>query len=273
MKKLLALLLCLAMALGLCACGAAAPQGEIKDASELKNKEKTELSEALEEAAEEVEESAAAEIAEEAEEALPPKTVENEENEENEEDEETAEIEEAFDIGAVSGGRYENAFLGIGCELGEDWTYLEREQLAEMVGLATDLFEDENYREKIAQADMFQDMYAGRQDGLATVNVMIQNLGVTGLIVSEKALLDNSTAELESAFEGAGMTIKSVERNSGLFAGEIHEGIRSELSYQDVPYYVQQYGIKVGTHLAVVTLGSFVEDQTAALAEYCFALD
>ena len=267
MKKLLALLLCLAMALGLCACGAAAPQGEIKDASELKNKEKTELSEALEEAAEEVEESAAAEIAEEAEEALPPKTAENEENEE------TAEIEEAFDIGAVSGGRYENAFLGIGCELGEDWTYLEREQLAEMVGLATDLFEDENYREKIAQADMFQDMYAGRQDGLATVNVMIQNLGVTGLIVSEKALLDNSTAELESAFEGAGMTIKSVERNSGLFAGEIHEGIRSELSYQDVPYYVQQYGIKVGTHLAVVTLGSFVEDQTAALAECFFALD
>ena len=255
MKKLLALLLCLAMALGLCACGAAAPQGEIKDASELKNKEKTELSEALEEAAEEVEESAAAEIAEEAEEAL------------------LQEIEEAFDIGAVSGGRYENAFLGIGCELGEDWTYLEREQLAEMVGLATDLFEDENYREKIAQADMFQDMYAGRQDGLATVNVMIQNLGVTGLIVSEKALLDNSMAELESAFEGAGMTVKSVERNSGLFAGEIHEGIRSELSYQDVPYYVQQYGIKVGTHLAVVTLGSFVEDQTAALAEYFFALD
>ena len=258
MKKLFVLLLCLAMVFGLCACGAAAPRGEIKDASELRNKEKTEHSEAQEEAAEEVEESAAEEIAEEKEEALTP---------------ETAEPEEAFDIGSVSGGRYENAFLGIGCELDENWTYLDKEQLAEMVGLATEMFEDENYREKIAQADMYQDMYAGRQDGLATVNVMIQNLGVAGMIMSEKTILDNSEGELEKSFEAAGMTVVSVERNSGLFAGETHEGIRSELLYQDVPYYVQQYGIKAGTHVAVVTLGSFQEDQTAELAECFFALD
>ena len=94
-------------------------------------------------------------------------------------------------VGSVTGGRYESSFLGIGCELDENWVYASQEEMAELLGVTADMFEDESYAEAMKNADMFYDMYAIVADGTTSINVLVQNLGlIYGTVLSEEEYVE-----------------------------------------------------------------------------------
>ena len=181
MKKLTSILLLIAMLLALTACGAA---GKAED---------TAAADKLKEAAQKVEEATAA--AEEA--ALEEETAaEAAEAAPAEEAEETYEAEEM--IGEKSGNSYANETLGIRAEFSDNWTILDDEQTAQMLGLVADNFSEVDLAEQLRESGSLYDLYAMTVDQSGdNVNVVIEDLGVVnGIIIDEKKYLEIAEDQL-----------------------------------------------------------------------------
>ena len=86
--------------------------------------------------------------------------------------------EEELEMGSVNGGTYTNAFAGIGCTLDETWVFYTKEQIAELNGFLTDGTSDEDMKKLMENSQSVQDMYASSTDGLMTINVVFQNMGL-----------------------------------------------------------------------------------------------
>jgi len=177
------------------------------------------------------------------------------------------------ELGTVNGGRYESSFLGIGCELDENWSYYSQEDMASLLGMTADMFEDENYAEQVKDADMFYDMYAAYADGTCFINVLVQNLGLLyGTVLTEEEYVKLSTESLSSQLESAGFTDVEWEIVTLDFAGQQRQGLKISSMVQGVPYYCTQAYIKSGSHMAIISLACYVEDISESLAEYFFAV-
>lgn len=243
MKKILALLLIVAMALSLCACGSKDVSGTVTPAAEKPAAE--------EPAAEEptAEEPAAEEPAAE----------------------EPAAEEEEVQLGSLNGGRYENAFLGVGCELSKSWTIADEQQLADMVGLTAEAVGGD-YAEAMLKADMFYDLYAESADDMASINIIIQNIGPTARFISVEDIVDASIEDSKAQLEAAGFSEITMEKNSLSFAGSECQGLKISAVVQGVQVYEQQVYIKKGEHMGVITVATYRDDRTADFCDLFFAL-
>lgn len=240
MKKLFAIVLLLAMLLSLCACGKSENEirGQISAPAESASGESA--------PAEEAEEPGLAEAAENVE----------------------------AEAGVINGGRYESSFLGIGCELDENWTYASREQMIELLGTTSDMFNDTEYEDAIKDAEMFYDMYAAVADGTASINVLVQNLGlIYGTVLSVEQYVDLSTQSLSEQLEAAGFSDVKWEKVELDFAGETRPGLKISSQVQGIPYYCTQSYIKAGNHIAVVSFAAYFEDSTEAMLDYFFPVE
>ena len=248
MKKILALALALALMLALCACGSQHVGGSVSP------KDDAQQSAAPVESAEPQAEETPAESAEPVESAAP-------------------QTEDGLEVGTVVGGRYENSFLGIGCELDENWVFANEQQLAQIAGMTADMFTGD-FAEQAKAADMFYDLYAERLSGGATINLVIQKVGLlAGLGATEEQIVDATIAQMGPQLEAAGFSNVQMEKNTVSFAGQERVGIYISAEIQGAPIYEQQVCIKNGQHVASITLATVGEDATETLAGYFFALD
>lgn len=186
---------------------------------------------------------------------------------------ETAVPEKELELGNVSGNKYENAYFGFGCELGELWTYANEEQLLSMVQATADLVDDEDFKEDILKADMFYDMMTYFYDGVTNMNVIVQNLGaVYGTLLDEEAIAEKNANTMSEQFAAANMEVRSCEQVTVEFAGADHAGIliHSVANGSDV-YQLQAY-VKAGKYVAIVTLSSPLEDNIDAMLGFFYAV-
>lgn len=238
MKKLTSILLLIAMLLALTACGAA---GKAED---------TAAADKLKEAAQKVEEATAA--AEEA--ALEEETAaEAAEAAPAEEAEETYEAEEM--IGEKSGNSYANETLGIRAEFSDNWTILDDEQTAQMLGLVADNFSEVDLAEQLRESGSLYDLYAMTVDQSGdNVNVVIEDLGVVnGIIIDEKKYLEIAEDQLETTFAQMGMTDVTLDKGTYSFAGEDHVSVLIKGNYSGMPVYERMVLLKAGNYMGVVT--------------------
>ena len=83
-----------------------------------------------------------------------------------------------FQSGRVEGGTYTNEFLSVACQLGDEWTYLTDEEIAQLNGEIGESLTDEELSEMFSNGKTVQDMYAASADGTATINVIFEDMGV-----------------------------------------------------------------------------------------------
>ena len=238
MKKLISILLLAAMLLALTACGAAGKAEDTAAADKLK-----EAAQKVEEATAAAEEAAhAEETAEEAVEAAPA-----------EEAEETYEAEEM--IGEKSGNSYANETFGIRAEFPDNWTVLDDEQTAQMLGLVADNFSEVDLAEQLRESGSLYDLYAMTVDQSGdNVNVVIEDLGVVnGIIIDEKKYLEIAEDQLETTFAQMGMTDVTLDKGTYSFAGEDHVSVLISGNYNGVPVYERMVLLKTGNYMGVVT--------------------
>lgn len=186
---------------------------------------------------------------------------------------ETAVPEKELELGNVSGNKYENAYFGFGCELGELWTYASEEQLLSMVQATADLVDDENLKDELLKADMFYDMMTYFYDGVTNINVVVQNLGaVYGTLLDEEAIAEKNANTMSEQFAAANMEVRSCEQVTVEFAGADHAGIliHSVANGSDV-YQLQAY-VKAGKYVAIITMSSPLEDNIDAMLGFFYAV-
>ena len=293
MKKILALILALAMVFALAACGRSDVSGNVtpvEKSSDDAPKGTVSPAEAPAEteAAEAPAETEAAEAPAETEAAAAPAEPETAEvTEEGSGDAvggiddegtgeavgEIAEEEQPSEVTQETAGiRYENENIGVGVLLDEDWVIYNDEQLAELSGLTADMFSDEKYKEMMEKSNSFTDFFAQHSSG-ASMNVLFENLGLLyGSVLSEEQYRTAAMQNMAGAYESAGFENVQIEENTVEFAGAERVGIHTSCTVNGVNYYVQQVLIKSGSHMGIISLCCFVQDDTPLMASFFYPL-
>lgn len=178
-----------------------------------------------------------------------------------------------FSLGSTNGGTYENSFIGISCSLDSSWTYYTDEQISELNGITADNIEDEDLAEQLKNSSAFYDMMASADDGILSINVVFENLGVLyGMTLDEESYVDTALGTLENTLTASGYSNVSCQKATFDFCGETRYGTSIYAEISGVAVYEKQVCIKSGNYMAVVTLVSVGEDATDSLLELFSAL-
>ncbi len=183
-----------------------------------------------------------------------------------------AEPEDDIELGSMVGGTYENDFIGIGCKLDENWTYCTEDELLELNGLVADSVDDEELAEQLRDSKSFYDMMATAEDGLVSVNVVLENLGlIYGHTLDASGYIDVALETLEGSLAELGIEATSCEKVSFDFCGQPTDGIYITGSVQGVEMYQRMACVKAGNYMCCVTACTYVEDLTTDVLDLFYA--
>ena len=175
--------------------------------------------------------------------------------------------------GSVNGGVYTNEFAGIGCTLDETWTFYTEAQIAEINGFLTEGTSDEEMRQLMEENQSVYDMYASSTDGLMTMNVVFQNMGLLfGTTMSAQDYVELSAEQLPDAMGTYGFEDVTASVTTAEFAGAECPAIAITATVQDTPMYELLVCMKEGNYIYCVTLCSYTEDVTAQMAALFYTL-
>ncbi len=185
--------------------------------------------------------------------------------------------EDTYEIGSTDGGIYTNDFVGIGCKLDENWTFYNEKQLAELNGVLVDALDDkdlaEEYTKSMESGKTVYDMCAGSKDGLALINIVIENLGVMyGATLDESGYIDLSMDTLKKTLDSAGMLNTTIAKISVDCAGAARSGFEVYGEKDGISVYEKAICIKTGNYMAIITVCSYTKDITDDLASLFYSL-
>ena len=183
------------------------------------------------------------------------------------------ETQDGFEPGSVSGGVYANEFAGIGCKLDDSWVFYTQEQMAELNGVLTEGTDSEDVKAMLADSPSIFDMYAVSTDGLMTMNVVFQNMGLLlGTTMSAQEYAELHVTQIPDAMEAYGFEDVTASVTTAELAGEERPAIALTATIQDIPVYELIVCLRQGNYIYCVTLCSYTEDVTAQMAELFYAL-
>ena len=189
------------------------------------------------------------------------------------ETDEPAETGSDFDSGAINGGTYTNEFMGFACDLDETWTYYSQDQIAELSGQAAGLSDDEDIKKMMENGSSYIDMYASASEGLLTINVAFENLGLLyGATLDADGYADLAVDNLVKAIGSMGAENVEAEKRVVSFAGGDETAIYLTAEYQGVPLYELLVCVKQGNYMCCVTFTSYTADLTAEMSALFYAL-
>lgn len=169
-----------------------------------------------------------------------------------------------FEMGKVAGNQYTNNFLGITCTLDEQWTFYTDEQIKEANDIATDMM-GEDIAEQLENARIVYDMMASSQSG-ASVSVNIENMSLSGLVVTAEAYLSSQMDSVKTGLEQMGFSDVTVENKTYEFAGNSEEGLYIRASVNGVIFEEAIVALKRGMRFANISVGTVGGDLDSILA-------
>lgn len=174
-------------------------------------------------------------------------------------------------LGSTSGNRWENEFIGIGCQLDESWTFLTDEEIRQTNQISSDLVGDE-YKEALESAKVIYDMMATNADGVSTIGVNLEKLSGAALLVTEEMYIEVSEENLVGALESMGVENIQISTEEITFAGKNHYCIRLEGEYSSIKIYETLIAVKCNGYVACVTACTWVEDGTSEILDRFYGL-
>ena len=173
-----------------------------------------------------------------------------------------------FDRGSSEAAR-------LGRELTRARTEAQRlsQQIAELNGFLTDGTSDEDRKKLMENSQSVQDMYASSTDGLMTINVVFQNMGLLlGTTMSAQEYAELHVTQLPDAMAAYGFEDVTASVTTAELAGEERPAIALTATIQDIPVYERIVCLRQGNYIYCVTLCSYTEDVTSQMAELFYAL-
>ena len=185
-----------------------------------------------------------------------------------------SEDERPLQRGTTEGNTYTSTFAGFGCTLGEEWTFRSEEELLEMAGIVAGAVSDEELSELLQQSNVVYDMYASRDEGRCSINVVYEKLRVLqSLRYDEEKYLNERQEQLSSALYSMGFALGSVSLGTTEFAGRTCQNLVIDSSYNGVPFYEELVVIKRYNYMIAVTFGSYGENTLGEMKAAFFEVE
>lgn len=193
--------------------------------------------------------------------------------------EEEGEETETFAPGTNDGRVYENASLGIGCELDSEWIFYTDEEILEVNNLSPDAGAEEVAQ--LLESTPIQEMYAFKDDGFTTLNIVVSKLTPMEALAYQMdpdgvftESYDSMVEELSVGLEETGCSQVSVSAfQETTVAGRAGKTLSISAYYDETyPVYETIAMFVQGEYLVMTTGCTWLEDGSAALLEVFYAL-
>ena len=175
----------------------------------------------------------------------------------------TKPTEQDLSLGTVTGGRYENDFVGLACEPGSDWYIYSRDEIAQVSGLVKENVTDEDILKQIENNGTAIVFYAAKDDGATSVNITVTNTGrqLEGAI-SEDEMMELTLPQIEQTYPSLGYEDLKVSSETVTFAGTTHPCLVISATANGMQIYQRQVLLLKGSCSVWVTSSSYFTDTT-----------
>lgn len=275
MKKILALLLCIVLAFGCCACGKKSPAAAKTETAAPASSEapKAESSPAAPSAAPEVKAEPSAAPSE----ASKPEagSVKPSEAPAEAEPTEAPEVDLSYQRGVLGDGFYENQSLGIGWSYGDNWYFASEEELAMLMGSTQQTLSDAEVAQTVESGGVFCDLFAQNADGY-TLNLQVQTFnsvfGGAAIEMTDQMVIDEVYRQFiddgygQVLFDSLGLTAGDIYKGTTTFAGTSRPCLYVCGDLGDgVPYYECLVYVLTNKYMGTLTAASIGEDVTGSI--------
>lgn len=208
---------------------------------------------------------------------------EDEEAEENEQEDESEVAEtdeddsssdnEKFAFGVQENNVYENEFLGIGCELDDEWTFYTEEEIQELNNLTMDLYDSDAIDYVLENNMTVIDMMAMTDLGTKNINITLTDLEKVGFSDNKEAYLSMGISSMASLLEDAGAEDVEVIESEMEFIGETCTCVEVKQTMYGVEMHQLSVYFFRGNYAVNVVVTSTVEGEAKELLEAFYELD
>lgn len=171
-------------------------------------------------------------------------------------------VDKSLTLGTISENNYENDFIGIGCELGSEWTFSTEDEILEMNNLVSDTI-DEDIAKAIEDADILYDMMATYEDGMSNININVENIGTSDYKKYDTSeIYEMQEESLITGLESMGAENVNIEATTVSIDGEEFNGLNVDVgSMNGIEMHQRAFAVKCGgKYLANVTITTFDDD-------------
>lgn len=194
---------------------------------------------------------------------------------------ETEPLDANLSLGRMEGGIYTNEYVGYGCKLDSNWTYLSAKELQQIPDTVTNAVSGTELGDALANIQQFTDMMVENATDLTTMNVLYQKQSLQErmafMAMGEDFTIDITLQQSDALIEAyaqAGIMVNSMEKVKVTFLGEERAALHTSATVQGVPYYILQFfDFDLGSYTVTTTLASYQEDRTAELATLFYKLE
>lgn len=174
--------------------------------------------------------------------------------------------EDLFKFGTVSQNTYENKFLGIGCNVGSDWTLLSNDEIKEYNGVSADATQEE-IDEHILNSFLLVDMVASKEDDQSVIMVFtMSDLGTGSFGTLDMEEFMNSYVETtRDTMISAGYQDLTVERNDVTVDSKTFYGISASGEFEGVATYQTVLCIKTDYYITLIQITTPTQEETTAV--------
>ena len=161
-----------------------------------------------------------------------------------------------FSMGTVTGRNYKNEFLGISCTLPAEWEIFTDAQILEMNNI-TSGYLDEDTKELLKNANIVYDMYAQYLVDGSSININMEKLNALQLInLNIKQVLESQIPTIKSSYENMGYTDVNVVYQKLTVDSKEFDSIRVTAKIQGYDFTLIVFSFLKGNYLANVSVGS-----------------
>lgn len=159
-----------------------------------------------------------------------------------------------LELGVVTGLKWENAFIGLGCTIPEGWAFATQEELSVLNNVAGDYIADD-YKDLVEKADLFYDMFANTDTSTSSISVILEKASqVTINAVDLNTSYEQSAQIIKESFEQMGPTTYEYEIIDLTISGNKYLAMKSAATVSDSTFYQCTIVVKCTGYLASITL-------------------
>lgn len=252
-KKILAVLLALAMLMSFAACGDNDKE-DVKGSIALGDLDEDDV------------------LSEDDEDEDKDKDEKDDDEDEEEDEEEDEKKDDDFEIGKTKSGKYENEFIGIGCKIPSGWESYSEEKIAELNNIVLDTM-GEDCVEAMKELDYFYDMYTASKDGRSSINVIFEKHSKS--VIASTNLEDTAekvVKQVKQTYENYGLTKFESEIEDVKIDGKKFTSYRLVSEINGVEIYQMGIMLKKAEYLVSISITAASEEELDELFDGFYLL-
>lgn len=176
-----------------------------------------------------------------------------------------------FSMGKAEGKNYENKFLGLGCNVPDDWTFSTDAEINELNNLSADAMGDE-ISEQIKNAEIIYDMNVTSSNGSDNININFENIGILGGAVDAKTRLENTLPTIKEGLANMGCENIVTELTTVKIGGKEFTALNVTSEISGIKLYQRIVCDIKGKYMANITLTALTEDALEEMQSYFYVI-